>query len=178
MNLLRTSRRDPSKSAYEDLFGQFDYNKTPIAVVGSKALAYDAPTTDAAWTGTQLMVPVRSTSGWICDEDASTNRRGPPVCSTRTTSLSLSSYPSARKGIWKATKQASLLAYWETKAAPAPVVTVRGRPQQPAAASAPPVSTDHDLLRKDPMSRDTATAPPLNHPSGPGLGGQEKDHRA
>ncbi|EJK70474.1 hypothetical protein THAOC_08166 [Thalassiosira oceanica] len=45
MNLLRTSRRDPSKSAYEDLFGQFDYNKTPIAVVGSKALAYDAPST-------------------------------------------------------------------------------------------------------------------------------------
>ena len=31
LNMLRTSRNDPTKSAYEELEGRFDYNKTPIA---------------------------------------------------------------------------------------------------------------------------------------------------
>ena len=49
LNLLRTSRRNPAISAYEDLFGQFDFNKTPIAPIGTKALIYDDPEVRASW---------------------------------------------------------------------------------------------------------------------------------
>ena len=40
---------DPSKSAYKDLQGVFDYNKTPMAVLGTKALAFVDPDKQAAW---------------------------------------------------------------------------------------------------------------------------------
>ncbi|KAL7537684.1 hypothetical protein ACHAWF_005869 [Thalassiosira exigua] len=43
LNLLRTSRHDPSKSAYEELEGPFDYNHTPLAAPGTKALIYNYP---------------------------------------------------------------------------------------------------------------------------------------
>ena len=49
LNLLRTSREDPSKSAYEDLQGVFNYNKTPMVVLGTKALAFVDPDKQAAW---------------------------------------------------------------------------------------------------------------------------------
>ena len=44
LNMLRTSRTDPSKSAYEILEGAFDFNKTPLAPPGTKALIYEAIT--------------------------------------------------------------------------------------------------------------------------------------
>ena len=47
--MLRTAREDPSKSAYEALQGAFDYNKTPMAVLGTKALAFTDPEDRAAW---------------------------------------------------------------------------------------------------------------------------------
>ena len=43
LNLLRTAREDPRKLAYEALQGAFDYNKTPMAVLGTKALAFTDP---------------------------------------------------------------------------------------------------------------------------------------
>ena len=50
LNLLRPSRRDPSKSAYEDLNGApFDFNKTPLAPPGTRAVVYDHPTSRASW---------------------------------------------------------------------------------------------------------------------------------
>ena len=50
LNLLRPSRRDPSKSAYEDLNGEpFDFNKTPLAPPGTRAVVYDHPTSRASW---------------------------------------------------------------------------------------------------------------------------------
>ena len=49
LNMLRTSRRDPLISAYESLNGKFDYNKTPLAPPGTKALIYEAATRRAAW---------------------------------------------------------------------------------------------------------------------------------
>ena len=49
LNMLRTSRSDPSKSAYEVLEGKFDYNKTPLAPPGTKALIYEAAARRAAW---------------------------------------------------------------------------------------------------------------------------------
>lgn len=50
LNLLRTSRRDPSKSAYEDLHGEpFDFNRTPLAPPGTRAVVYDHPSSRASW---------------------------------------------------------------------------------------------------------------------------------
>ncbi|KAL7527155.1 hypothetical protein ACHAWF_008701, partial [Thalassiosira exigua] len=49
LNLLRTSRQDPSKSAYEELEGPFDYNRTPLAPPGTKALVYNDPTNRRSW---------------------------------------------------------------------------------------------------------------------------------
>ncbi|KAL7523320.1 hypothetical protein ACHAXR_000123, partial [Thalassiosira sp. AJA248-18] len=49
LNMLRTSRCDPSKSAYEVLEGKFDYNKTPLAPPGTKALIYEAAARRASW---------------------------------------------------------------------------------------------------------------------------------
>ena len=49
LNLLRFSRRDPSKSANEEVNGFFDYNKTPIAPLGTKGLVYDDPAVRASW---------------------------------------------------------------------------------------------------------------------------------
>ena len=49
LNLLRTARSDPSKSAYEALEGKFDYNATPLAPPGTKALVYETPKRRAAW---------------------------------------------------------------------------------------------------------------------------------
>ena len=49
LNLLQTSRQDPTKSAYEQVQGYFDYNKTPMAVLGTKAVAFIDPDKRGAW---------------------------------------------------------------------------------------------------------------------------------
>ena len=50
MNLLRTSRQDNTKSAYEDFHQQkFDWNRTPIAPLGTRALAFKDSNDRAAW---------------------------------------------------------------------------------------------------------------------------------
>ena len=36
LNLLQTARSNPTKSAYEVLYGKFDYNRTPLARQGQK----------------------------------------------------------------------------------------------------------------------------------------------
>ena len=41
LNLLRASRRNPKLSAYAILEGEFNFNKTPLASPGSKALVYE-----------------------------------------------------------------------------------------------------------------------------------------
>ena len=49
LNMLRTCRSKPDISAYEAIWGPFDYNKTPMAPLGTKALVFDDPTTRASW---------------------------------------------------------------------------------------------------------------------------------
>ena len=49
LNLLRASRTDTSRSAYEVLEGLFDFNRTPIAPPGTKALVFEAPDKRATW---------------------------------------------------------------------------------------------------------------------------------
>ncbi len=43
LNLLQMAQSDPTASASKDLEGPFDYNKTPMAVLGTKALAFIDP---------------------------------------------------------------------------------------------------------------------------------------
>ena len=43
LNLMRTSRHDPSKSAYASLNTVFDWNRMPLSPPGTKALVYEAP---------------------------------------------------------------------------------------------------------------------------------------
>ena len=43
LNLLRASRVNPKISAYTYLFGNFDFNKTPLAPPGSKVLVHLKP---------------------------------------------------------------------------------------------------------------------------------------
>jgi hypothetical protein len=49
LNLLRFSRRDPTRSANEEVYGFYDFNKTPIAPLGMKSLFYDDPAVRTSW---------------------------------------------------------------------------------------------------------------------------------
>ena len=49
LNMLRFSRRNPNKSANQEVYGNFDFNKTPLAPLGTKALVYDDPAARASW---------------------------------------------------------------------------------------------------------------------------------
>ena len=43
LNMLRTSRRDPTLSAHTVLEGLFDWNRTPLAPIGTLIVVYDDP---------------------------------------------------------------------------------------------------------------------------------------
>ena len=49
LNMLRVSRVNPKLSAYAVLEGQFNFNKTPLAPVGTKALVFLDPTKRHTW---------------------------------------------------------------------------------------------------------------------------------
>ncbi len=49
LNMLRFSCRNPKISANQEVYGAFDFNKTPLALLGTKALIYDDPTSWASW---------------------------------------------------------------------------------------------------------------------------------
>jgi hypothetical protein len=49
LNMLRFSWRNPKKSANQEVYGSFDFNKTPLAPLGTKALVYDNPGSQTSW---------------------------------------------------------------------------------------------------------------------------------
>ena len=49
LNLLRFSRRNPLISANNELYGPFDFGKTPLAPLETKNLIYDDPAVRASW---------------------------------------------------------------------------------------------------------------------------------
>ena len=49
LNLLRNARANPQLSAYAYLFGQFDFNKTPLAPAGTKVLVHEKPAQRRTW---------------------------------------------------------------------------------------------------------------------------------
>eukprot|EP00804_Cyclotella_cryptica_P006049 CCRYP_000271-RA/>CCRYP_000271-RA protein AED:0.21 eAED:0.21 QI:0/0/0/1/0/0/7/0/881 len=60
LNLLRTSRVDPTKSAYHQLHGhKYDWNAHPLAPPGTKAIVYESPQGRASWGA-------RGLDAWYC----------------------------------------------------------------------------------------------------------------
>jgi hypothetical protein len=49
LNLLRKSRINPRKSAYAQLNGHFDFNRTPLAPSGTLVIAHKKPDQRASW---------------------------------------------------------------------------------------------------------------------------------
>ena len=49
LNLLRNSRINPSLSVYYQVWGNFDYNKTPLAPLGTKLLVHLKPEVRETW---------------------------------------------------------------------------------------------------------------------------------
>ncbi len=49
LNFLRNSRVNPKLSAWEYLFGRFDYNKTPLAPPGMKLVIHNKPSQRRSW---------------------------------------------------------------------------------------------------------------------------------
>ena len=60
LNLCRTSRKHPDRSAYHSFYGQcYDWNKHPMASPGTRAVVYEALESSLSW-GT------RGVYGWYC----------------------------------------------------------------------------------------------------------------
>ena len=49
LNLLRGSRLNPNLSAYAYMFGNFDFNRTPLAPPGTKSMIHSKPIQRATW---------------------------------------------------------------------------------------------------------------------------------
>ena len=48
-NLLRNSRVHPQLSAYQHMWGNFDYNRTPLAPPGTKVVLHEKPSQRGTW---------------------------------------------------------------------------------------------------------------------------------
>jgi hypothetical protein len=49
LNMLRFSQQNPMKSANQEVYGSFDFNRTPLAPLGTKALVYSKPGLQISW---------------------------------------------------------------------------------------------------------------------------------
>lgn len=49
INLLRQSRINPQLSAYTQVFGEFDFNRTPLAPFGARVMIHEKPKERGAW---------------------------------------------------------------------------------------------------------------------------------
>ena len=49
LNMLRPSRINPLLSAYNQLWGNFDFNSTPLAPPGCKVIVHESPTDRGTW---------------------------------------------------------------------------------------------------------------------------------
>ena len=53
INLLKTSRTNTRLSAYAQIFGNFDFNATPMAPPGAKIITQEKPAQRATWENTE-----------------------------------------------------------------------------------------------------------------------------
>ncbi len=49
LNMLRFSRQNPKRSANQEVYGSFDFNKTPLAPLGTKSMVYNDPGSRTSW---------------------------------------------------------------------------------------------------------------------------------
>ena len=49
LNILRKSRTLPHISAYTHIFGEFDFNRTPLAPPGTRVIIHNIPNYRASW---------------------------------------------------------------------------------------------------------------------------------
>ena len=49
LNMLRQSRINPELSAHDQLFGTFNYNRKPLAPLGTKVIIHEKSTQRASW---------------------------------------------------------------------------------------------------------------------------------
>ena len=49
LNMLRASRANPKLSAYSYIFGEFDFNATPLAPPGTRVVAHSKPAVRGTW---------------------------------------------------------------------------------------------------------------------------------
>jgi hypothetical protein len=49
LNMLRTSRINPKLSAAAHIFGQYDFNRAPMAPPGTKIIAHETPSRRRTW---------------------------------------------------------------------------------------------------------------------------------
>ena len=49
LNILRPSKVNPNLSAYAQLYGAFNYNRTPLCPPGCRTLVHDSPSHRATW---------------------------------------------------------------------------------------------------------------------------------
>ena len=49
LNMLRQSRINPKLSAHDQLFGTLNYNRTPLAPLGTKVIIHEKPKQRASW---------------------------------------------------------------------------------------------------------------------------------
>ncbi len=49
LNMLHFSRQNPKKSANQEVYSSFYFNKTPLAPLGTKALVYNDPGSQTSW---------------------------------------------------------------------------------------------------------------------------------
>jgi hypothetical protein len=49
LNMLRTSRINPNLSAATHMFGQYDFNRAPMAPPGTRIIAHETPNRRRTW---------------------------------------------------------------------------------------------------------------------------------
>ncbi len=49
LNMLRFSQQSPKQSVNQEVYASFDFNKTPLAPLGTKALVFDNPASQSSW---------------------------------------------------------------------------------------------------------------------------------
>ena len=56
LNLLRQSRINPNLSAYAQIWGQFDFNRTPLVPPGTKLILHEKPSQRTTWSALGMLV--------------------------------------------------------------------------------------------------------------------------
>ena len=68
LNLLRHSRMKPKLSGYAQLYGEFNYNATPLAPPGTQVIIHEKPTVRGTWTSHEV-------KGWYLGPSTNNYRR-------------------------------------------------------------------------------------------------------